>query len=277
MISQPLILQRRLAAHPWRGPLTARLPGLHPLKEGEWLIRDEAFAGQMALRDDLFANHREKVFAETPAAASAQRELFALIVREVRASGAYGEQGEHLIRPDGIAVDATEPPPLVTAARLVQEDLAILTPGPDGHVLSAAAIAFPASWMLAEKMGRSLVAIHDLVGRVDDEMGARIEALLARLPADRPVQRANVLAYNDPSLHQPRSEGDPRGYQPDAPTYVRVERQTLRRLPTSGAIVFTIHTSVVPFVELSESDRAGVTRYLLSIGERPPVDRPTQP
>lgn len=249
----------------------ARLPGLVPVRAGEWLIRDEAFAGQMALRDALLAEHRAEVFATCPGSEAAQRELFGLIVREVRASGAYMEEGEHLIRPDGIAVVASEPPPLVAAAKLVQEDLAILAPGPGGLVLVAAVIAFPASWTLSEKIGRPLTAIHRPVGRLSAEMGARIEQVIARLPEDRIVQRANALAYNDPSLHQPRPEMAPREFDPESPAFLRVERQTLRALPNSGAVAFGIHTSVVPFSRLPEEDRAGARRYLESIGAATPA------
>ncbi len=278
MIDQPVITQRDFAARPWADELSARLPGLRPVPEGEWLIRDDAFGRQMALRDRLFAQHRERVFAETPDSHAAQRELFALIVREVRASGDYGEEGDYLVRPDQIAIDAAQPPALLAAARLVQEDLAILAPRPcahgNAHVLIAAAIAFPASWMLAEKFNRTLAAIHEPVGRISGDMDRRIEALFERMPADRPMQRANALAYNDPSLFQPRPEGAPRTYDPAGKTWIRVERQTVRRLPASNAIAFTIHTSLVPFDRVGTEDAAGLRKYLHSIGAGAPKPTP---
>lgn len=272
MIKQPAICQRALAARPWAEQLTSRLPGLHPVADGDWLVRDDAFGPQMALRDRLFTEHRAAVFSETPGAEAAQRELFGLVVREVRASGAYGEEGGHLIRPDGIAVDATQPPPLVTAARLIQEDIAILAQVGDLHVLVAAAIAFPASWTLSEKIGRPLAGIHQPVSRITPEMDQRIERIFARLPSDRPVQRANALAYNDPSLHQPRGEAEPRSYDPAAASFIRVERQTLRRLPASNTIAFTIHTSQVPFAQLTAEEAQDLCRYLVSIGATPPAN-----
>ena len=266
MIDQPEICQRSLMTAPWRDPLAARLPGLQPVLPGDWLIRDDAFAAQMRLRDHLFTEHLTKVFAQTPDSLKAQRELFALVVREVRASGAYQDEGRHIVRPDGIAIDPTQPPPLIAAARLIQEDLAILAPGEGGHVLVAAAIAFPASWSLAEKMGRSLASIHEPVGRIAADMDDRIEALLRRLPADRIVQRSNALAYNDPGLHQPRPENEPRAFDPGGRAFIRVERQTLRRLPDSGAVVFTIHTTVTRFADLPETEQQQACAYLESIG-----------
>ena len=270
MIAQPLITQRALAARPWADPLTARLPGLHPVPKGDWLIRDDAFSAQMALRDKLFTAHKDEVFAQTPNSHPAQRELFALIVREVRASGAYQEEGTHLIRPDGIAIDAAQPPPLIAAARLIQEDLAILAPQNGAHVLIAAAIAFPASWTLSEKINRPMSAIHQPVTRIAPDMDQRIETILTRLPPERPVQRANALAYNDPALYQPRAETDARTYDPAAKTFIRVERQTLRRLPASDAIAFTIHTSIVHFADLAPDDAKNACAYLTSIGAAAP-------
>lgn len=276
MIKQPTIVQRTFAARPWADPLTARLPGLHPVPEGEWLIRDEAFGAQMALRDRLFTEYRSEVFAETSGSEAAQRELFGLVVRDVRASGAYSDERGHLIRPDGVAVDAAQPPPLVAAARLIQEDLAILAPHDGGYVLIAAAIAFPASWRLSEKIGRPLASIHQPVARITPDMNRRIDNLFARLPAGHPVQRANALAYNDPSLHQPRSEGEPRDYDPSGRSFIRVERQTLRRLPASIAIAFTIHTSQVPFEQLADGEAEEVRGYLESIGAKAPERVPNR-
>ncbi|MDC1297886.1 DUF3445 domain-containing protein, partial [Octadecabacter sp.] len=61
----------------------------------------------------------------------------------------------------------------------------------------------------------------------------------------KPMWRANALRYHDAALHQPRRENDPRPVgAPDAP-YLRSERQTVLRLPQSGAVAFMIHTTVV--------------------------------
>lgn len=266
VIDQPQICQSALGTAPWRDPLTSRLPGLQPVLPGDWLIRDEAFGEQMRLRDHLLTEHPTQVLAHTPGSHGAQLELFSLIIRELRASGAYQDEGRHIVRPDGVAIDPAQPPPLMAAARLVQEDLAILADGESGHVLVAAAIAFPASWSLAEKMGRSLASIHQPVGRIAADMDDRIEALLQRLPADRIVQRSNALAYNDPGLHQPRREHEPRAFDPDNRAFIRVERQTLRRLPDSGAIAFTIHTTIVRFSALSSLDQEQACAYLETIG-----------
>ena len=69
------------------------------------------------------------------------------------------------------------------------------------------------------------------------------------------VWRANVLCYNDPELHQPRLEHERRPFDPAAPVWVRVERQSLKRL-TETATVFAIHTYLVPLEELTPEQLA---------------------
>ena len=60
-----------------------------------------------------------------------------------------------------VALDASQP--LLTLGRLVQEDLCLMQKQGDAHVLTAAILCCPASWTLAEKLGRSMAAIHLLV------------------------------------------------------------------------------------------------------------------
>ena len=52
---------------------SARLPGAAPLAEAEWLIQDDAFAAQMALRDSLIATRRAEGIALILASPAFQR------------------------------------------------------------------------------------------------------------------------------------------------------------------------------------------------------------
>ena len=51
------VLQSHLPFAPWMDPRTNRLPGVLPLNGDHWLRVDDAFAGQMALRDTLIAEN----------------------------------------------------------------------------------------------------------------------------------------------------------------------------------------------------------------------------
>lgn len=251
------VFQTHLPVAPWREPAMARLPGVQPLAMSDWLVVDEAFAGQMALRDRLLAERREAVHAMTPGAQEAAEALLALVLDHL--GPGYLREGRVVERPDGVRVALDAEPPLVSAARLVQEDLCLMQPGPGGeHVLTGAVLCFPASWTLAEKIGRPLTGIHHPVADYDAGMAARVQRLFDAIRPGRPLWRQNALVYADPALHQPRPEAAPRQDAPEARRYLRSEKQCLLRLPSSDAVAFTIHTYVVPLDMLPANWRASL-------------------
>ncbi|MEO1734189.1 MAG: DUF3445 domain-containing protein, partial [Pseudomonadota bacterium] len=136
--------------------------------------------------------------------------------------------------------------PMATLARLVQEDLCILQKRGDEHVLTAAALCFPAGWTLAEKFLKPLVRIHVPIERYDANVAKRVQRLFDGVQAGRPLWRFNALWYDQPDLHQPRLERDKQD-RPSSRTgrYLRSERQIVLRLPQSDAVVFSIHTYVL--------------------------------
>jgi hypothetical protein len=252
----PVICQSHLGVAPWTDPLSARLPGLQPVAEGEWLQRDDAFAAQMAYRDQLLAEKRSEVVAEPPDVHAAEHDLLLAVLAHVAADPGYSRNGDTITRPDGIVVHIDADRPLVAAARLVQEDMLVLENSAGGHVLTFGVLCFPASWMLRQKVGRSMAGIHTPVERIDAQMDKRIERVLTAIQPGNAVWRANVLCYNDPNLFQPRLEIEKRPFDRNKPLFVRVERQTLRRLAPSNAIVFTIHTWLTPIERLTPEQAA---------------------
>jgi hypothetical protein len=77
------VLQSRLRHSPWADPRYRRLPGVQPLDPADFLLVDDAFAGQMGVRDGLIAHHPEAVHALAPQAVPAARELlFSLLLAE---------------------------------------------------------------------------------------------------------------------------------------------------------------------------------------------------
>ncbi|WP_323041680.1 DUF3445 domain-containing protein [Gemmobacter sp.] len=237
------ILQRHLPQMPWMQPATARLPGIQPVAPGDWLRRDEAFAGQMAERDRLIRDCPDAVHALLPAAAAAAQELLDLVLADLPALG-HRVSAANVLRPDGITVPLNRAAPLLTLGRLVQEDFCIHLPQGNEHALMGAILCFPASWTLAEKIGRPLTGIHTPVAAYDTSLAARVQRLFDAIRPGQPLWRANALLYEDPALHQPRHEGESRP-KPQARNYLRSERQCLVRLAKTGAVVFSIHTTVV--------------------------------
>ena len=254
---QTPILQSRLPFAPWMDPRTARLPGVLPIEGDDWLRVDDAFAGQMAERDRLFATVPGTVHAMQDVALPAGQELLEIILAHLRRTEGYRVAKAEVQRPDGVTVPINRDLPLLTLGRLVQEDLCLMEKQGDEHVLTGAALCFPASWSLDQKLGRALLGIHVPVATYDPEIAKRVQRLFDAIRPEQPLWRMNALVYRDPTLHQPRREGDPR-IDRRGGSYVRAERQCLVRLPETRAVVFSIHTYLVDIASLTPDELAGL-------------------
>ncbi len=147
--------------------------------------------------------------------------------------------------------------PLLDAASHVQEDLCLLQKQDDYHILSAAIMCFPSSWDVREKIGRSINSIHTPVPEYSDVANI-VERMLSAIRVEQPLGRANFLIYTDPELYQPRPEGVEKPIDPTAARFIRVERQTFRRLPNTHAVVFAIHTYIVAEDSLPSDEHAAL-------------------
>ncbi len=223
------------------------LPGVAPLEVADWLLVDEAFAGQMAERERLLAGRRDEVLAVTDAGQAAAAELLEHVLGWLAEHGtAYEVSGTQVLRPDGVTVTVDRGDPMGTLGRLVQEDLCLLEKQGEEHVLTAAVLCFPASWRLADKIGRPLTGIHVPVPAYDEGIARRVQRLFDGVRVGRPLWRFNVLSYADAELFQPVRREAPAAPE-DVATYpfLRSERQCVLRLPETQACVFSIHTYVL--------------------------------
>ncbi|MFT3689275.1 heme-dependent oxidative N-demethylase family protein [Paenirhodobacter sp.] len=250
------IRQTRLSFAPWADPRTRRLPGVVPVGMADWLEVDDAYAGQMALRDDLIARHPGRVLALDETARPAAEELFDLVLAHLPAGFT---QGATIRRPDGLSVTPDRARPLETLGRLVQEDLCLMREGPQGHVLVGAVLCFPAGWTLTEKFGRAMMGIHRPVAKYTEDIGARVQRLMDGVQPGRPLMRGTAH-HSNAALHNPRTEA--MGHTPggDLP-FIRVERQVLLRLPVTRLVCFSIHTYVVAPEALSPEQAAALAEF----------------
>lgn len=205
--------------------------GLRPLDEAKWLEFDDHAEREFGLKNSLLADHFDDVVAITQSAMGASRELLDTVVGHLATY--YPERSRD--------VDANEHP-LVAASRLAQEDFCLLERS-DTWRLSAACVCFPSRWQLKSKLGATLDGIHAPVPLYEELLAAPTSAFFDRLKVGRPFWRLNWTLLDSPVLHQPASERRaPSGSLED--WFFRVERQTLRRLPESDAVVFSIRTYV---------------------------------
>lgn len=243
--------------------MVERVPGMAPIALDEWLHRDEAFAPQMSYRETLVSDHPDLVLKGEGCAGS--DELLSLVLDLLRAEDGFDVGEGAVTRPDGGVVAIDRARPFATLARLGQEDMLILSK-PDGgaeHVLIGGALLFPSRWSFEEKMNRPLIGIHDRVPAYDDDLARRVQRLFDMLRPGRPLVRANWLVHPEPELHQPKTyESYKKPHVATGRFWLRVERQSLLRLPVSGNAVFAIKTFVTPIEALAEEERLGLLRAL---------------
>jgi hypothetical protein len=214
--------------------------GLRRLDLDAWLEVDEHRDRELALKRDLLAHAHDDLVVHLPEADAAADEALALVVDWLAA------HHPALPRAPGTGLH-----PVEAAGRLVQEDLCVLTRGPAAWELTAASVCFPSRWRPAEKLGLSVAAIHDPVpgyAVISDP----VDAALDRLDVRRPMWRLNWTLLPSPELCQlpGPAPGGEQGYPGIDGLTFRVERQTLRRMPATGAVLFTIRTHTAPLVRL---------------------------
>jgi hypothetical protein len=240
--------------------------GLQAIAPAAWFEPDESRERDLAEKRRLLAERRAAVLAVRPEGEAPSRELRDRLVDHLERT-APDLLGQALTRLQG------EGPrhPLESAALMVQDDLCLLDGAGDGApVLVAACVCFPTRWRLADKIGRPLDAIHAPVPGLEARIGRSIDAFFRLLAPGKVYQRFNWGVTDDPALHQPEArlpvalaEGEI-----GRRLFLRVERQTLARLPESRAFVFTIRVHQRPLGEIRA--RPGAARGLLEAVEALP-------
>lgn len=153
--------------------------------------------------------------------------------------------------------------PIAIAAKLVQDDLAIMIEGKDGHYyLKAGAILLAGFWRLKDKIHLPLREIHTNgdVPKYREKLQTSMEKFFIKLKPEDPVVRNNYFVQTDDDIAWSHAIGpetsDKIGWytanevtNPEQLKF-RSERQSLRRLPRTGAIVFTIRTYFLPIKDM---------------------------
>ena len=232
--------------------------GIWPLDLTNWLPRDAETELTIDLKKKLLTTRRNEVVSMLPGGDDAAQEAAMLVSQWV-----------------GVDSSSTGIDALVEASLLVADDLVVLQPiksqdGTEQMLLTAAVLCAPSRWMLSEKMGKNMLAIHAPVAKYAEHVGAATNTYFQRIAVDKPVWRSNWIIQDHPALFQPKIPTAPLVKQPEE-LWIRMERQTLRRLPKTKGILFTIRGYQQPLVDYVQRSKeiAQNTRTLL---ERLPDD-----
>ena len=232
--------------------------GLRALDLQDWIEVGRDFDQQMAERNRLLRERHDEVFAALPESAPGQAEVLELLLDHLpaRFPSLFERCGAGLVRRrTGERFESDPARPLLAVGRMVQEDFCLMQKGSSGYRLTAAILCFPAHWRLADKLGRPLDVIHAPVPDFDARLARPVDRFFSSLQVERPVWRTNWSLVDTPELFRPpEHRARPRtivAAQAGEQLWLRVERQTLRRLLRSGDVLFGIRTYVEPLAEVT--------------------------
>jgi len=204
--------------------------GLCSLTEHEWLQP----APDLAAREAGFAAHPEGIQL-APEAEAPGRELAAML----GLSGALPE-----------------------AAMAHHEDMCLLTRRADEDIyrLIGAAVAWPTDWHPGDKMGLPLAAMHAPIQGYAEQLASGVDHFMAKLKPGRIFGRCNWFITPTPEMRWIADSapeiafGHVTSDNAGDTLFIRSERQTLRRLPETGAILFTIGVYAARLGSLTQSN-----------------------
>lgn len=253
--------------------------GLSPLEPARWIEPDDNLGFELAEKRRLVAEHGDKVLRAEPGTEDAQREVLERLSTYLTSHhpDIYRRDGDR-IHMGGHTVDLADETmlPMRRAGLLVQDDLVIMKKGENGWRIAAAFLAFPSSWELSEKFGKVMNEVHAPVPGFQG--GSRNAELIARmfdrLQPGNPVRRMNWSINWRHALYHPISlPADVVLGTPAENSVIRVERQTLTKLPVSGDILFTIRIYLDPIAAiLAQPDAQNLAAGMADQLERLSID-----
>ena len=237
----------------------------------DWIKIDKSYLAQMELRKEIMKQYENEIFvsSESMSTQHAKKELLELVTKHILqrfpdkfnlVQNSNGQQGIQTVFGDIVWLDSQKDP-LLIISELVQEDWCILEKNEEeNYILSAGVLCFPMGWSLHRKFNNPLHVIHKPVKDFEKQLRTNVESIFEELQPHAPLWRANWVISNtlkgSLDLYSPvshRHVDENRISQYDSNTgdelVLRVEYQTLLRLPQSNAIVFGIRTYQRPLSE----------------------------
>ena len=229
------------------GPAAFRV-GLAPIAQEAWLAPDwEAHA--LAAKRALLDRRLGEVHGALPGSALAAGEAARLVGPET----------------------------LIEAARLVSDDLVVLERQAGEWVVTTLVLCAPTFFSAAEVLGRSLHGLHAPVPAAAPEFAGRIARVFDGLRPELILERWNWTVQPGAERFTPVAEPVFAPAATLAPhalaplLHLRLERQTIRRLPQTGGVLFTIRVSLLSLGSLLAEPAVRAAFAAAWAGTPPPV------
>jgi len=225
--------------------------GVRPLDPADWIELGADADAAIAAKPRLMAEQPDTVFAVLDDVVPESTEVADRLVLHLRARWP-DRYGEAVVDPDLHPLDAV--------ARLVPEDLVLLVERDGQLVVGGGSVCFPNRWDLRSKLGLSMAGVHAPVAQLNEQLEAPIDGFFDRLTPARSYWRLGWGILDTPDWYTPvdgTAAPRPRAPGPDD-HFLRVERETLRRFPSTNCVLFTIRTYVAAIPTVArDADVAG--------------------
>ncbi|MAI90770.1 DUF3445 domain-containing protein [Ponticaulis sp.] len=212
-------------------------PQLKPIFETGWLSPDTEADVWLEEKRALMREKRDQVYAETDGSHLAVEEAASLIRAnlgfETPSTGTYHTALER-------------------AAALVSDDVCVMVERDGAYCLGAASLCAPTFWSLQVNIGKPLGGLHHALPGEGVDLSSRINRIFSGLQPDIILERFNWTVQYGAERFTPSSASmkarlaSLTASEAANQLHLRVERQTVRKLPETGAVLFTIRICVDP-------------------------------
>ena len=230
------------------------------LEPNWWLELDRTYVKTLEQRQELFDKHGSSVLQTLPGSELAAKELMEMCVQFLCARYPQSFQLANMTLYNAILrteTDLRSVPPMHVLLQNVPEDFAIMVRDPQTGLYSfrGGMICSSLGWSLGSKIGLKLHEIHSPIPHYPEKMQFSMDRYFAKMPTDKPIQRGSWGLEIDEPLYMPPGNPHEKLREAQNPEHTinrcrfRVDWQTLRRLPLSGAIVFNFKGLFTPVTD----------------------------
>jgi hypothetical protein len=243
--------------------------GLQKIGPDQWLQADHEAGAFYRHKLHQFSIQADRVYQALPESRAAQSEFRSVLLDHLlhQHSSIYQRDGGSLVAPQlGLQWKLSGDENLWHSSLWIADDVCILQADNDDYRLVAASLCSPSQWYLGEKIGQSLSAIHTPIPGFGSQLTPKVSRFFSHLKVEHPVQRFNWSVQADQRLLW--QDPDESILPASTDLYWRIERQTVRRLPKTSAIVFTIKVYIHPLEDLRKVS-GGLSRLISAIDQCP--------
>ena len=249
---------------------------LTKLENDWWLELEGNYVERIKQRQELYRKYGPMVLQQLPGGEVATKELMEMCLEF------YCARYPQYFRIDKAAMifhnsllntktDLKTTEPLHVLLNNVAEDFAIMLRHPSTGIYSfrSGVICSSLGWNVSSKIGLKLHEIHAPIPDYKEKMQFSMDRYFSKKPTDKPIQRGSWGLEIDEPLFMPPNDPHEKLRDAQDPSHTlerchfRVDWQTLRRLPLSGAVVFNFKAVFTPVSEFR--DEAFVPSLLLKV------------